>query len=115
MARGKKWQLDLNPRAKDIIGGAAARGLGLAAEHGLGEANKKVPIEEGTLERSGAVSVDEEKLVAAVSYDTPYAVKQHEVPMNHGDGRTHKWLENAMNAEKDTMLEIIAKSIRKEI
>ena len=115
MARGKKWKLDLNPRAKDIIGGAAARGLGLAAEHGLGKANKKVPIEEGTLERSGAVSVDEKELIAVISYDTPYAVKQHEVPMNHDDGRTHKWLENAMNAEKDVMLETIAKTIRKEI
>ena len=115
MAKGKAWKLNINPRARDIIGGASARGLGLAAEHGLGEANKKVPLEEGTLERSGAVSVDEENLVAAISYDTPYAVKQHEVPMNHNDGRTHKWLENAMNAEKDTMLEIIAKEIKKEL
>lgn len=115
MGRGKAWKIDINPRAKDIVGGAAARGLALAAEHVLGEANKKVPLEEGTLERSGSTSVDEDNLQAAISYDTPYAVKQHEVPMEHNDGRTHKWLENAMNAEKDQMLEIIAKAIRKEI
>lgn len=115
MGRGKAWKVNINPRAKDIVGGAAARGLALAAEHVLGEANKKVPLEEGTLERSGSTSVDEANLQAAVSYDTPYAVRQHEDAMNHNDGRTHKWLENALNAETDAVTEIIAKAIRKEI
>ena len=115
MTRGKTWKLKLNPRVKDIIDGSGVRGLGLALEHTLGEANKKVPLEEDTLQRSGVVSVDEANLQGAISYDTVYAVRQHEVPMNHNDGRTHKYLENAINAEQDAMLEIIAKSIRKEI
>jgi hypothetical protein len=115
MARGRAWKLKLNPKAMSVLDGSAARGLALGAEHVLGEANKRIPLEEGTLEKSGSTSVDEANLQAAISYDTPYAVKQHEVPMNHDGGRTHKWLENAMNAEKDTVLEIIAKAIRKEI
>lgn len=115
MARGKAWKTDLNPRVKDIVSGAAERGLFLTAEHVLGEANKKVPHEEGTLENSGTVSVDPRELRAAVSYNTPYAVKQHEVDMRHNDGRTHKWLENAMNAEKDTARDIIVKALRKEL
>ncbi|WP_404285430.1 hypothetical protein [Glutamicibacter arilaitensis] len=108
--------MDINPRIKDIIGGAAARGLGLAAEHVLGESNKDVPHEEATLERSGATSLDERNLQAVVSYDTPYAVVQHEdMTLNHDNGRTAKYLENAMNAETDAVREIIAKAIKKEL
>jgi hypothetical protein len=114
MAKGGKWKVKLNPGAFSVLDGSAARGLALAAEHVLGEANKKIPLEEGTLERSGSTSIDEADLQAAISYDTPYAVKQHEVPMNHDGGRTHKWLENALNAETDAVREIIAKTIRKE-
>lgn len=101
--------------AKKAAREGAARGLALAAEHILGESNKKVPLEETTLQRSGSTSVDKVKLKAAVSYDTPYAVKQHEVPMNHNDGRTHKYLENAFNSEKAVAKEIIAKAIRGEL
>jgi hypothetical protein len=116
MAKGMKWKANINPRAKDILSGAAARGLALAAEHILGEANKNVPHEEGTLERSGTTSVDPGKLTAAVSYDTPYAVRQHEdMNLRHNDGRTAKWLENAMNAEADTGAQIIADTIRGEL
>lgn len=116
MARGKKWQVDINPRIKDIIGGAAARGLGLAAEHVLGESNKNVPHEEGTLENTGSASLDERELQAAVSYNTPYAAVQHEdMTLRHDNGRTAKYLENAMNAETDAVREIIAKAIKKEL
>jgi len=88
---------------------AVARGLRLAAEHLLTEANKSVPHDEGTLERSGEASVDEQQLRAAVSYDTPYAVRQHEdMSLRHdGKGRP-KWLENTMTAERDTMAHIVA-------
>jgi len=51
---------------------AAARGLLYGAEHILGEADKIVPLDEATLARSGTASVDEGRLVGAVSYDTPY-------------------------------------------
>lgn len=39
---------------------AAARGLLLAAEHTLAASRQRVPVAEGTLERSGAATVDEE-------------------------------------------------------
>ena len=67
---------------------AAARGMLLAAEHVLAESRKRVPIAEGTLERSGAASVDEQRLTSAVSYDTPYAVRVHEnLPARPGPHR----------------------------
>lgn len=108
----RSWKVNINPRAKDILNGSAARGLALAAEHVLSESNKRVPIEEGTLERSGSTSVDERNLQAVVSYDTPYSVVQHEdMSLRHDNGREAKYLENAMNAETDTVRKIIADTI----
>ena len=78
---------------------AAARGLMLGAEHVLEEANRIVPIEESTLLKSGTPSVDVPTLRAAVSYDTPYAVRQHEeMSYRHDPGRQAKYLETPVNA-----------------
>lgn len=108
----KAWKVSINPSAASVLDGSANRGLALAAEHLLGVANEKVPIEEATLLRSGTVSTDPENFIAAISYDTPYAARQHEDMHNrHDDGRTAKWLENAMNAEVATSAEIIRRTI----
>lgn len=108
----KAWKVSINPRAKDILNGSANRGVALAAEHILGESNKKVPIEEDTLMRSGTVSTDPGSFTAAVSYDTPYAARQHEdMTLRHDQGRTPKYLENAMNSEVQVAAEIIRKTI----
>lgn len=91
----------------------AARGVRLAAEHVLQVANTQVPLEEGTLERSGKVTVD--GLAATISYDTPYAVVQHEaLDFRHPvPGRKAKYLEDPMRDERDRALEIIAAQIRR--
>jgi hypothetical protein len=94
----------------------AADGLLVAGEHVLGESNAHTPHEEGPLERSGKVTVDEDALEVAVSYDTPYAVRQHEdLTYRHDPGRTAKFLENAMNAESATCGQIVATSIRRRL
>lgn len=94
----------------------AARGLRLAAEHLLEVSRQLVPIEEGTLERSGVASVDERDLRAAVSYDTPYAVRQHEeLTWRHDEGRQAKYLEDPMNSERRRMADIIAAEIRRSL
>lgn len=109
---GRAWKVSINPRAKDVLNGSANRGISLAAEHILGASNEKVPIEEATLERSGTVSTDPGNFTAAVSYDTPYAVKQHEdMTLRHDQGRTAKYLENAMTSEVQAAAEIIRKTI----
>lgn len=92
---------------------AARRGLLLAAEHVLTEANERVPIEEGTLARSGRASVDDGELKAAVSYDTPYAVRQHEdMTLRHDQGRQAKFLERAVASEVEAIRGIVADAIR---
>ncbi|MFJ5999659.1 minor capsid protein [Streptomyces sp. NPDC092370] len=94
----------------------AVRGLRLASEHVLTESRRVVPIEEATLERSGVATVDESSLTAAVSYDTPYAVRQHEeLTYQHDAGRTAKYLERPMTEEADTVGEIIAAQVRRSL
>jgi len=94
----------------------AVRGLRLAAEHLLGASRQLVPLEEGTLERSGVASVDEATLTAAVSYDTPYAVRQHEeLTYRHAPGRQAKYLEAPMATEAAVMRDLIAAEIRRAV
>ncbi|MGC0205227.1 hypothetical protein [Streptomyces levis] len=94
----------------------AASGARLGAEHLLNVSRDRVPIEEGTLERSGTVTVDEANTAAAVSYDTPYAVRQHEdMTLRHDAGRTAKYLEDPLNEEQATIQEIIAAQVRRQL
>jgi hypothetical protein len=90
----------------------AGEGLQRALEHTLGVSNSRVPLEEGTLERSGRVVRD--GLNGAISYDTIYARRQHEeLEWKHLPGRTAKFLENAMNSEREVMLRLMAVPLRR--
>lgn len=94
----------------------AVRGLRIAAEHVLAESRKVVPIEEATLERSGVATVDESSLTAAVSYDTPYAIRQHEeLNYRHDAGRTAKYLERPLTEQADNIAAIIAAQLRRSL
>jgi hypothetical protein len=96
-----------------LIEGDEAAGLTLGAEHLLQVSRTEVPIEEATLERSGTVSIDRDDLRAAVSYDTVYAVRQHEeLSYRHDEGRKAKYLEDPLNNERDTLLALIAGPIQ---
>ncbi|MER5769553.1 hypothetical protein [Streptomyces sp. NPDC001985] len=89
----------------------AERGLQRALEHTLGVSNSRVPLDEGTLERSGRVNVD--GLNGAISYDTVYAVRQHEeLEWKHAPGRQAKFLESAMNDQRAVMLRLMAVPLR---
>ncbi|MEU5945137.1 hypothetical protein ABZ793_06190 [Micromonospora sp. NPDC047465] len=96
--------------------GASMEGLELAAEHLLQVSSSQAPHEEGDLERSGEVSKDPSTGAVAVSYDRPYAVRQHEdMTLRHDDGRKAKYLEDPMNEERDVMLALIAKAAGKPL
>lgn len=104
-------------RAKTHLLAGMLDGIDKAGEHVLGVSNDHVPIEEGTLERSGKVTttVDSSvpKVRASVSYDTPYAAKQHEdLTLKHDSGRNAKFLENAMNSERGTIGKIVASTVK---
>lgn len=92
------------------------RGLNILGEHVLNESNDRVPLDEATLQRSGVVSVDEVELTAAVSYDTPYAVRQHEdLTLNHPNGRRAKYLESAWADSQHLAPQIIGNQIRRAL
>ncbi|GII84598.1 hypothetical protein Ssi03_25880 [Sphaerisporangium siamense] len=115
MTQAAKLTLNLGPLEGKAREGAV-RGLRLAMEHGLQVSRAEVPHEEGTLERSGTVSVDETDLVGAVSFDGPYALRQHEdLTYRHDAGRKAKYLEDPWNREQGAMLEIVAAEVRRSL
>ncbi|GAA1544406.1 minor capsid protein [Nocardioides humi] len=110
-------KIDVSKALRGVREGAT-KGVTLAVEHVLSEANKHVPHDEGTLERSGATVVGPtaKGVRGVVSYDTPYAVKQHEdMTLNHHGKGQAKWLENTLAAERQTVGKIIATAISKEL
>lgn len=107
--------VDLSVAAAALDDGTT-QGLRNGTEFLLTEANKSVPHDEGTLERSGEASVDTQQLRGAVSYDTPYAVVQHEaMDYRHGGKGEAKWLENAMTREASTIGELVAAAVRSKL
>lgn len=94
----------------------ADKGLLLGGEHLLGTSRKLVPHEEGTLENSGRVSQDPASHTVAVSYDTEYAVRQHEeMDYAHDDGRQAKYLEQPMHTEAATIAFLARGAVKKEM
>lgn len=94
----------------------AVRGLQDATEHLKGVSAQRAPHEEGTLERSAVASVDASELKGAVSFDTPYAVRQHEeLTYQHDEGRTAKYLEVPAMEESDTIHALIAAQMRRAL
>lgn len=110
-----RFQLDFNGAAvARELRAAAERGLVLAAEHVLTQAQALVPLDEGYLQSTGTASVDEGTLTAAVSYDGPYAVRQHEeLDWRHAPGRQAKYLEQPLNASRAEVAAIIAAQLRR--
>ncbi len=97
---------------------AAEKAVALGGEHVLGESTKIVPLEEGTLSRSGKTSAEMtgDVAVAAVSYDTPYAARQHEeMDWRHDPGRQAKYLEQPLGAAAPTVAKIYAQAAREAL
>ncbi|MFG2900978.1 hypothetical protein ACGFZH_28315 [Streptomyces zaomyceticus] len=115
MPQNHRITFDGDPAARELRA-AAARGLFLGAEHVLGVSDEVVPLDEAALQRSGTASVDEASLTAMVSYDTPYAVVQHErMDFRHAPGRTAKYLENSLNAGRTAVRALIAAQLRRAL
>lgn len=113
MAAGVGWRIDNRSLVSARVRAAAASALGDGAEHLLEVANRTVPIEEGTLGRSGTTKVDDGSLRAAVGYDTPYAARQHEeMTYQHDAGRRAKWLEATFKERSKAVGDLIADRIR---
>ena len=99
--------------------GAAGAAINEAGEALLTEANKTVPHDEGTLERSGTVETDMDNLITAVGYDTPYAIRWHEAPpgsVNFSDPKARtKWLEKTSREMRDKIRDHVANKLKSEL
>ncbi|MBL1107984.1 hypothetical protein JK361_25915 [Streptomyces sp. 5-8] len=115
MPQSFRLRFDAGPATQALREGAA-RGLLLGAEHVLAQSAEVVPLDEAALQRSGAASVDPASLTAMVSYDTPYAVRQHEqLDYGHAPGRTAKYLETPLNSSRQDVAALIAAQIRRAL
>jgi hypothetical protein len=84
----------------------------------LGRAQRDAPIEEGTLRASGDVRVVTGRGagVAVVSFNTPYAAKQHEeLEYEHPRGGRAKYLEANLKAMAPAYRARIAAAFRKAL
>lgn len=83
---------------KSAIQNGSARGLWSAMDYLASVSKQEVPLDEGTLKNSCKVSVSDDGRTGCVSYDTPYAVRQHEeLGYQHQRGRKAKYLEDPVN------------------
>lgn len=109
-------------RVKDAERAGTARGLMLGAENVLEKSNRIVPIDESTLLKSGHPWPPEqigfvggEGMQSAVTYDTPYACRQHEELTWHHQGNGQaKYLEQTIDDDsvKREVEELIAREIK---
>lgn len=99
-----KVKLTMKTReVKAIIRNATKQAISDSAEYILQESNKIVPLDEGTLQRSGEVDMMSvgDSHEASVSYDTPYATRLHENPQyNFQGGRKGKYLEKIIRSKR---------------
>lgn len=84
--------------AKEVVEKAAMKGLRKLGEVILTDAQKRCPVDTGTLQRSGTVQKTRDKNEVIISFNTPYALYQHEgVNFRHPKGGEAKYLERAFN------------------
>ena len=105
------WHGQVDERIED----AAAAGMLEACEVLLGQAIDETPYVEHLLRNSGTTDVEASggKVTGAVSFNTPYARRQHEdLTLDHPQpGTKAKFLERPANAYGPTMQTIIANHI----
>lgn len=105
------WRL---PEVAATVSQAETEALTLAAEHLKTVAVSLTPVDEATLRRSATVDVQGRE--AAVSFDTPYARRQHEgLHYHHPKGGQAKYLETPLHDEADTIRAIITTHIKRNL
>lgn len=114
-----KWH---GEKVKKRINEIAMQAVSDGAEFILGKSQDIVPHATGTLQRSGTVTRTKDAVY--ISYNTPYAVIQHEaLGFSHPDPRKHisssgrraKYLEDPYNEHAPKVLKLIGARIKKEI
>lgn len=103
------------PKVTGAIKTGARAGVRKAGEYLLTQAVPKAPKDSGALRASGRVSGVNAEPIALVSFNTPYAVIQHENETYHHDDGQAKYLEEPLVQESATMTQIVATAVREAI
>lgn len=94
------------------------KGTWAALDHLATVSKDQVPLDQGPLKNSCYVDVSDDGSSGTVSYDTPYAVVQHEnMQFQHQRNRKAKYLEDPANdkAVQREMLALIKKAYEEQM
>jgi len=95
---------------------SAFKGIKKLGEVILGESQKLVPVDTGTLKDSGTTQSSKKDHSVTISYNTPYARKQHEDnTLNHPRGGQAKYLERPFNEKAGEAESYIANELQKKL
>ncbi|MBR6029221.1 MAG: hypothetical protein IKP40_09015 [Clostridia bacterium] len=105
-------------KIKAVTAQCSRKGTWSALDYLATESKAQVPLDQGPLKNSCQVDVASDGTSGTVSYDTPYAIIQHEkTSFNHQRGRKAKYLEDPANdpAVADAMQQLIAQAFREQM
>lgn len=108
-------------QVQQVVARRALDAIESAADELLRKANETIPFDDGTLAASGQVDVNAATLTAQVSYNTPYAIRQHEdtslrhpnplSPSSSPNGRA-RWLELTAKEQRDRLTRWVASQMK---
>lgn len=106
-----EWSFNLRiEEVMDVAAKTAPVAAAKAMEHVRGVAVALTPYESGHLADTASVTLDGNE--ATITFDGPYARRQHEeLTWRHEKGQA-KYLEQPMNTEKPVVMQMIAKEVR---
>lgn len=85
-------------KIRSLSKNASKKGTWSALDHLAAVSKQQVPLDQGPLKNSCYVDVADDGSSGTVSYDTPYARRQHEeLSYQHQRGRKAKYLEDPAN------------------
>lgn len=119
MSKGMSIRVSLNKaKIKSTVNQCTKKGTWSALDHLAAVSKQQVPLDQGPLKNSCYVDVAEDGNSGTVSYDTPYAVVQHEnTQYQHQRGRKAKYLEDPANdsAVQHEMRELIKRAYEEQM
>lgn len=119
MSKGFKVDVRLDKAMiKSVTKQCTKKGVWSALDHLAAVSKEQVPLDQGPLKNSCFVDVAEDGSSGTVSYDTPYAVVQHEhTEFQHQRGRKAKYLEDPANdgSVQQEMLELIKRAYEEQM
>lgn len=119
MSKGVKFRLELDHQLiKNTVTAACQKGVWSALDHLAAVSKEQVPLDHGPLKNSCYVGVSGDGTEGVVSYDTPYAVVQHEnMKYHHQRGRKAKYLEDPVNDKgvQEEMKNLLARAFSEQM